>query len=447
MLTQITQDYTIAPPIPLNYSSHIEGLVFFHGLKWFGIIAPHLSGHNYVLTRQPLYYYPDLPKAFYLCIPMSDSQKGVVTGNRILHTIDSYMFQFNNDNNNTQTNARGKPIKISLDEGRKWVSSDGGTARVHHPGQYSFLGKPREYIHQRTDEELYSGSRIIDEEWKVFETRLQRIIGSYIPINKEIANSYLAHRRDRDDPIDAPELPLLAKSNFKSVEEVENFFRLVRENNVRREWIKDERIRNALKGETTVIDPVEYDTKMFLPLTKLRLFPDLIALIANQIEKSGIEAVFKKDFLENYAYRYLNSGYSSPDFRPKLEIIHLENYLDSDNLAYFFSGINGDRPYAQFLNFYHVLEFEFRGTDELASLKTVLQNKSMFPDGKLEDIFRIACEKANNENEIIGFKTKTGGWERHEIAKTIYSELRNPIVHSKKYHPKWGLQKGLFHSQ
>lgn len=442
MLTRITQDHTIAPPIPLNYSSHIEDLVFFHGLRWFGFIAPHLSGHNPVLTRQPLYRYPDIPKAFYLCIPMSDLQEGMVTGDRILNTIDSYMFEFNNRNKNTQANARGEPIRNSSDIGQKRVSSDGGTTWVHDPAQYSFLGRPRGYIHQRTDEELYSGSRIINEEWRIFETRLQRIINSYIPINQEIASSYFIHRRNMADPIDEPELPLLLpKSNFKSIEEAENILTLNRESNIS-EWIRDERIRNAIKGEVKVIDPIEYDTNMFLPLTKIMLFRDLPSLIANQIEKSGIEAVFKKDFLENYVYRYLNSSYSSPDFRPILEIIHLENYFDSDNLAYFFSGINGDRPYTQFLNLYHVLESEFRGTEELASLKTVLQNKSMFPDGKLEDIFRIASKRTNNENEIIWFKTKTGGWQRHDIAETIYY-FRNPIAHSRKYHPKWGRQERI----
>ena len=210
--------------VPLNHSEDIDRILFFYGLDWFGAVASNLANHRPVLTRQLLYYYPDLPKAFYLFIPLDEHEAMTLSELRtkILHVVDSYLFAYNCIHPDCKSNARGKGMRYTRDDLKKHVLSDGGRVQIHDPFKYAFDDRQVGYVHKMTDEESTCGRVLIEEKWKKFERELDNLIHSYAIISKRILRDKRSISKDSGQPMCDSGYPamLVKKDEIKSIEDV-----------------------------------------------------------------------------------------------------------------------------------------------------------------------------------------------------------------------------------
>ncbi len=395
--------------IPLNYGCDIDRVLFFHGLEWFGAVASDLTSYQPVLTRQPFYYYPDLQKAFYLFVPLvaADNKNVSTLRSEIFCIVDNYLFAYNCRHPGCRANARGKGINLEPDDHKKCINCDGGRVWVHDPFRYAFDDKPKGYIHQKTDEECTSGRCLIDQEWKLFESKLRNLVNSYIAVKS----------------VHPPNTDHFKKSDFTSIDElkssIHNFSALA-------EKMGGEGYE-YLSNYIAIYNPIKFEGSRFFPLEPLLTLEwDVISsMLPYKVEKSNtIDDFFTdqncKQLLEMMHYYEENIPF---------EIVHVNNLYDPWRLGYFFSGLNGDRPFSQFLNFYNLLEAEFGDGSESLNLKTLIEDQNRFPNS----IFKNAFNEASKTGET-SITIKGNGDERDRvlISKTIYYRIRNRIVHAKR---------------
>lgn len=418
--------------IPLNYSQEIDQVVFFHGLDWFGAVVSNLTSYNPVLTRQLFYYYPDLQKAFYLFIPLAEAEKKKIKELRakIFHVVDSYLFAYNCIHPECQSNARGKGMLLHRDDSKKHINSDGGRVWIHDPFQYAFEGKPRGYIHKKTDEECTSGRYLIEEKWKKFERDLESLINSYVVINEKILNDYNAASRGSDKSVCNSDYPVLfKKDHLKSINDVKqcihSFADFAQQGQGWQEkygWALD---------EVTIYDPVRFDQSKFFHIKHiLNLEQTAIqAMFPYKVEKSNPMTSFFTDLNCKQLLEFMRYDKRNLSF----EIVKAQNLYDPGRLGYFFSALNGDRPYSQFLDFYRLLEAEFRESgigEDSSKLINLLNSKNRFPDNVVKHSFSEASKAG--QTSIVGFKGNAGKWKRELISNAIY-QIRRRLAHSKLY--------------
>lgn len=427
---QVSDNYHMIS-IPLNYGNHIDKILFFHGLEWFGVITSELLGYRPFITRQHTYYYPDLKKRFYLFFDKKYSNLGYrEIFNKGLIIADNYLFKYNCLNKHIQTNARGSSsYEYEYDTDKKYIDSDGVKAKIHDPVAYAFDGKGIEYVHTTTNEELFCGRRLIDDEWKKFSTKIDNILFSYAVIIKnidEINNEYSEFKG-----------PFLCKKNqFENFDKIKKsiwFNDKFNANKMTNEDRSDEfRIINSEQMEQSyrtfidntkfiIYEPAKFDEVKFASLEDLLRLEDRVKNIGIYLEREG-ELDFFNDERLNGFMDYVRNGRNILPF----ENIKATNYYQHDLLGYFFSGLNGDRPYSQFLNYYNVLEMTMKENEDLRNL---INDKNIFTNKIISD----SVETASRVSKINPIKmTRKGGWNRDCIAEVIYKKIRNPIVHSRE---------------
>lgn len=185
--------------------------------------------------------------------------------------------------------------------------------------------------------------------------------------------------------------------------------------------------------EVTIYEPVRF---IKLPFVHLE---DILTLEQTTIGSMYPYYVEKSDSIKSFFDNLNCNKYShvmkweNKELPFEYEIVETHELPDQKWLGAFFSALNGDRPYSQFLDFYKLLENQFGKGNESQELKKLLNNKTFFPDACFKEAFEEATKAGST---TVNIKGRDGRWKRETIAKTIYYRIRNRLVHFKRI-PKY----------
>lgn len=429
MVLRVTEKMCVAK-IPLNFSHHIDGLEFFWGLEWYGIIASDLLSLRPMLTRQLLYNYKELPKSFYVFFPFElvNSVLFRELKRKGFNIVDSYLFAYNSESYKSQVNARGEVIVFETDNKKKYIQCDSGATKTHHPFTYAFDNRPRNYVHQQSDEEVFSGNYLIESLWKNIERKFYRLVNGVAAVFDNHSGSLgLIKSRGNNDLLSEIHFPGIIGGSFDDVFNQIEWLKYIVTSDKTKTTLEKEKLLAGLDSMQKY-KITEYDKNQFFTFTEIEQIENAIRMLAWYLENTDEF----NDKSISQAVDKLNQSFHLHNKSIKCNKHFFKQMYDSELMNYFFSGLNGDRPISQFLNFYNILERELNieSKCELQGIKNSLESKDLFPDKLLKSFNDIAseCSCIETKEEIFG---KKHGWNRHKIAEIIYDKYRNRIVHSK----------------
>ncbi|MCE8002825.1 methylamine utilization protein MauJ [Billgrantia ethanolica] len=126
---------------------------------------------------------------------------------------------------------------------------------------------------------------------------------------------------------------------------------------------------------------------------------------------------------------------------PNYQEERADHYVNSDggcswvHDSLYRRALEAERPHAQALGFYQVLEYEARrhglgrGSD-LAALKNLLMDVKSLPHELLHQAY---CTAFPEGDDVYGLKSLKGKIDRGKLGEVIYEVLRNPVVHAGGY--------------
>jgi hypothetical protein len=177
---------------------------------------------------------------------------------------------------------------------------------------------------------------------------------------------------------------------------------------------------------------VKFDQSKFFHLKHILNLEQIIqGMFPYRVEKSNPMASFFTDLNCKQLLEFMRHDKGDISF----EIVKAQNLYDPGRLGYFFSALNGDRPYSQFLDFYRLLEVEFDeggASKDYKKLRNLLNSKDRFPDNVIKHSFYEASKAGQTTINLNG---NAGKWDRKLISNTI-SQIRRRLTHS-KLHKKY----------
>ncbi|MGB4600621.1 MAG: hypothetical protein WBI04_11715 [Trichlorobacter sp.] len=445
-MARLVSEHHLLFQLPLNASQDVDRLIFFYGLEAFGVVGPFLGSRRPMFTRQAFYPFAELPKALYLFVPLERYHQSSAEKLRcyLLEHADAYLFTWNQQHPESRLNARGvAPMYEEEREGR-YIHCDAGHTWVHDPLRCNMSQKAEQGPFECTTEEISSGHSQFELYFDDYERSATALSNNWA-----IAND---------------SFNLLPNSpNEQNVRMVDKRFYPTKDaaqahadwllNHVLKDYNKhDNAIHN---NETYIYEPVRMDRSQVLTYREVRRLEDDLLGMAHKVEGLGVER-FMKDLKAQKLFvslgRYIQE-------RPP-EVVWADSLYPELPMAYFIAGLNGDRPYAQALGYYQVLEFAARQVDDQANsldidnqvccphcheeippmnnykiktskdekmLKNLLEDKQRLPDSVLKTIYSVAIA---DDADALKFRKSSGCFDRHGIAKKIYKHLRNPTVHA-----------------
>ncbi len=433
MVLRVTEKTCFAK-IPLNHSEHIDCIEFFYGLDWYGIIACDLRSFRPMLTKQLLYNYKELPKSFFFFFPFELTNSLSLQELKIkgFNIIDSYLFAYNSDFYHSQVNARGKVVLFETDIEKKYIQCDSGESKIHHPFEYAFDNRPKNYIHQSSDEEVFSGKHLINSFLDKVERKFSSLVSAVVAVFDDVYSNdsdviKFIDSQPRNNLLTDIHFPGIIGFNENDIFSQIEFFKLILSSDDSKSREVKKKILNSFKS-IRIYKLAEYDKKKFFTSKEIETIESDIERLPRYFD--NLE-VFSRNVITEIISKFIKLFH----FQDKSISYRIHNYnklYNTELMNYFFSGINGERPISQFLNFYHILERELnlKQHSELQGLKNGLNDKTLFSDRALKNIKDIASVCSSTQTEEI-IKGKKNGWNRQKIAEILYKKYRNRIVHSK----------------
>lgn len=413
--------------LPLNASADVDRLIFFYGLDAFGVVGPNLiQSRRPMLTRQAFYPFVELPKALYLFVPLTRFYQASAEEVRsyLLSRADAYLFAWNRRHLKSRLNARGTvPIYEEEREGR-YIHCDAGHTWVHDPFRCNIAEKIEQGPRWSTAEEVSSGRTLLEQHFETYERAIDVLNHRWA-----IAHDFFERANElegRSGSFVERCIRWVQKDPHQTHQALESYA----------EWLLGNTVENypelrdtAGCGKPFIYEPVQMDRLRILTYREVRQLEDHLPGMAWMAEKEGVERM-----MEDPRFRRSFVTLISQEEELPHEVVRTDAVYPELPMAYFIAGLNGDRPHAQALGYYQVLEFAARqyrgnkngGGDE-GALKALLQDKQQLPDLVLKKLY----EAATPENgDTLGLRRPSGRFDRDGIAERIYQQLRNPVVHA-----------------
>lgn len=419
--------------IPVNVPADADRLLFFHGLQAFGVVGPHLRiSQRPMLTRQACYPFPDLPKALYLFVPMDlfESLSGEEQKAFLFQNADAYLFAWNWNHPESRLTARGQSPSYEPErEGRYW-QCDGGHAWVHDPFHCNVEEKAAGESWSATAEEVASGRTFLDQDFNAYEQAVASLLNCWViaderfemlPENDPLNDSKPVRKRRHEGPAES-ESYLVPKGDGMTEEALPQVA----------EWllsrIPDDHPlfqRTTFRDDTYYFEPIQTNSLFMLHRDVFQLEEHLMHL-GHLAEREGIESALGDERFLNFFVQ--PAGLDAP---LPYEVVNTNKLYPELPMAYFLAGLDGERPHAQALGFYQVLEFAHTRDDEARSLQELIER---IPDGVLLQSYRTAVHA--EEGDVLGdIVTRKGKLDRTAIAHIVEEEMRHPTVHAGKARP------------
>lgn len=402
--------------LPLNAAQDVDRLIFFYGLEAFGVVGPFLGSRRPMFTRQAFYPFAELPKALYLFVFSERYRQASPEELRsyLLSHADAYLFTWNQQHPESRLNARGvAPIYEEEREGG-YIHCDAGHTWVHDPLRCDMIQKVEQGPHWSTTEEISSGRNLFEHHFNVYERSVETLNDNWA-----IANDDFNFVKNQ--------VRMVSKSCYQTKEAAQAHADWLL-NHVLKDSSGLETITNH--DETYIYEPVRMDRSQVLTYREVRQLENNLLNIAYKVEQVGI-----KNVMEDPIHRKLCVALDCQMKELSDKVVPADTIYPELPMAYFIAGLNGDRPYAQALGYYQVLEFTARqmnrredqiGGDESA-LKCLLNDKHRLPDSTLKAIYSVAIADGA---DALGLRRPSGRFNRNGIAEKIYKHLRNPTVHA-----------------
>lgn len=411
--------------IPLNAPEDLDRLVFFHGLDAFGVIGPNLGSQRPVLTRQAYYPYPKLPKALYLFAPADrlDQYSPAERHEYIFSHADAYLFRWNQDHPESRLNARGTSPDFEPDRHGQYIHCDAGHSWVHDPLHYDPDEQPSG-PHQATAEETISGRSLLDNRFDDYERAVGALLRSWV-----IAC-------DRFDLL--PDKCRNRSSTDRRTTLEERYSRLVpkgadpSENSLRAtaDWLlslvpEDHPLLEHahFSDEVFSYEPVTGESRL-LSYSEVRALEQALLGLGHAGDRDEIETILNQPQHLKHLVHPVSLDTAVPH-----EVVHQDNLYSATAMAYFLAGLNGDRPHAQVMGYFQVLEHVMHVEIRKRKLQPLLQ---AMPSSDLERCYAIAL---GGEEDALSVRGPKGKLDRAALAGLLIKEMRNPAVHAGSARP------------
>lgn len=413
--------------LPLGKTESLESLVFCHGLETYGVIAPNLGGYRPRVTRQPLYSLKELPKSLYLFVSEKriEGLDSSETGAFLLQQADAYVYEWNEVNPESRLHARGSAPIYEEERDDNYVNSDGGGSWVHDP--LTRIALEAEGVHRASAEDLGSGKNILDNSFSRYEKDVLLLSKQWVIAN-EVFRFLPGKEKYYSSAIDAEVVRLhpLQARNRREAESNANLFRDKAKAHMP-EGIKKEEFCD----KSFIYKPFRLNGE-WLTYTEVMELEQKVLGMGHHVNESGILEVLGRERVKETAF--LTCPYP---FEKHLDwrSVYTKKLYPELPMGYFIAGIEADRPHAQALGFYQVMEHEARrhgmanGNDQ-AALKNLLMDTGLLSHEQLEKVF---CRAFYEGDDICGLRGSRGNLDRSKLGEIIYGSLRNPVVHAGGY--------------
>lgn len=420
--------------IPLNAPADADRLLFFHGLQAFGVVGPNLrASQRPVLTRQACYPFPDLPKALYLFVPMDlfDSLSGSEQKAFLFRHADAYLFAWNRKHTESRLAARGQaPDYEPEKEGRYW-QCDRGHAWVHDPFHCDVEEKAAEGPRWVTAEEVASGRTFLDQDFGAYEQAVASLLNCWaiaderfemLPENAPLSENKRGQKKSRYYS------PAGTRSHFVPKCEGVTEEALPKVADWLLSRIPDDHPlsqRMTFREDTYYFEPVQTNGLFMLHRDVFQLEDHLMHL-GHLAEREGIDAALGDERFLKFFVQPVGLDAPLP-----YEVVKTNKLYPELPMAYFLAGLDGERPHAQALGFYQVLEFAHTRGSEARSLQALIET---IPEPVLRQSYRTAVD-AEEGDVLSDITTRKGKVDPAATAYVIEEEMRHPTVHAGEARP------------
>lgn len=406
--------------IPLNAADDLESLIFFHGLDAFGVVAPHLGSRRPVLTRQAYYAYPELPKALYLFAPLDSIERQAPAERHefIFSRADAYLFRWNETHPESRLNARGNSPDFEPDRDGQYIHCDGGHTWVHDP-MHCDPDERDPGPFWANAEETASGRTLLDARFDQYEQAVGGLLQSWV---------IACYRFDL-----LPDKYRTESGSSASSLMEERYSRLVPKGmqptpeslNATAEWLlslvpSDHPLRDNIhfRDEVFTYQPVTADVTL-LSYREVQALERMLLGLGHDGDRDGIETILKDPRRLKHYVQPVPLDTPIPH-----EHVRQESLYSGTAMSYFLAGLNGDRPHAQVLGYFQVLEHAMHTQLEKGGLQSLLE---AMPDAVLGQCYTTAI---GGEADALQARGPNGGLNRATLTNLITKEMRDPSVHA-----------------
>ncbi len=383
-----------------------------------------------MLTRQAFYPFAELPKAFYIFVRLerlNDFTHDQVRSYLLTHS-DAYIFSWNLKRPDSRLNARGITPTYEEEREGRYIHCDGGHVWVHDPFHCNIKEKVDRGPWRASAEEVASGRILFENHFDAYEKRVCTLNENWIIAND--CFDRLPQNKCKSECFPERYIGYQPKSPPLTYQELNTYARWLRSQVPNAD--NDPTLTNSShRDDTFIYEPFRLDRSRMLTHREVMELERNISAMGYHVELDGLEKVFEEPQFLNFITQLHNREEGLP-----LEVIHADGMFPELPMAYFIAGLNGDRPHAQALAYYQVLEFVARrskfvrkksdsGFDEQA-LKSLLEDKQRLSNEALDLIYQVALK---GEPDVLSLRTPDGRFERGPMAERIYRGIRNPTVH------------------
>lgn len=409
--------------VPLNAPADVDRLIFFYGLEAFGVVGPNLiQSRRPMLTRQAFYPFVELPKALYLFVPLTRFGKASVEEVRfyLLAHADAYLFAWNQKHPESRLNARGTVPTYDQEREGRYIQCDAGHTWVHDPFRCNIAEKIAQGPRWSTAEEVSSGRTLLEQHFETYERAVD-----VLNYRWAIAHDFFERANELEGRSGS-----FVERCIRWIPKYPHQTHQTLETNA--EWLLGKAIKDHPElrdvtgcGKPFIYEPVSMDRLQVLAYREVRQLEDHLPGMAWMAEEEGVKRMMEDPRLRRSFVSLISHEEELPH-----EVVQTNAIYPELPMAYFIAGLNGDRPYAQALGYYQVLEFTARQLNnrgDVSALKALLQDKQRLPDSVLKELYAIAIAE---DADALGLQLPSGRFDRNGISERIYQQLRNPTVHA-----------------
>jgi hypothetical protein len=177
--------------------------------------------------------------------------------------------------------------------------------------------------------------------------------------------------------------------------------------------------RTTFREDTYYFDPVQPDNLLLSHSQVFQLEQNLMHL-GHRAESEGLKTVLEDARSRGFFVQPVGLKEPLP-----YEICQNDQLYPELPMAYFLAGLEGERPHAQALGFYQVLEYSHCQKEGVSGLQELLQT---IPESVLRESYYRAIER--DDSDALDLNTAKGKLDKGRMAKLIEDEIRNPSVHA-----------------
>jgi hypothetical protein len=413
--------------LPLGGVEALEDLVFCYGLESYGVIAPNLGSLRPQVTRQALYSFRELPKAIYLFVSENRIKELDRESIRafLLQQADAYVFKWNKKSIESRLHARGSVPNYQEERADHYVNSDGGCSWVHD--SLSRRALEVEGVYRASAGDLGSGRNLLERCFSRYERDVSSLRNSWIAANEIF--QFLPEREGWTPGGLENEIVRLNFLQARTQEDAEiyaNFLSERARGNISR-GIPEE----AYRDKTEIYKPFRLNGQ-WLEFKDVSSLENNMMGLGHHVERRGMPELLEYERAKETAF-FTRAGPQGPHLNWDQAYSNI-TYPELP-MGYFVAGLEAERPHAQALGFYQVLEYEARrhglgrGSD-LAALKNLLMDVELLPH---EFLHQAYCTAFPEGDDVYGLKGLKGKIDRGKLGEVIYEVLRNPVVHAGGY--------------